>query len=159
MTDIYVCYPTIIGSDSNNIWSAPSHYRNQCWHIVNWNFNEILIEIQTFSFKKIHFWQMCMNICTTRDAATWPAVTINIFTMWIQHIPPNTWRSDNVIIASKWRHVDVITSKWRHFDVITTSLLRNVSAKIEPVLEQTGRILQILALPNYVRPNYANMRQ
>ena len=33
-------------------------------------------------------------------------------------IPPNSWRSTNV----------VITSKRRHFDVITTSLLRNVSA-------------------------------
>ena len=36
---------TIIGSD--NAWSAPSHYQNQCWNIVNsnfknkfqWNFN------------------------------------------------------------------------------------------------------------------------
>ena len=38
----------------------PSHYSNQCWNIVNWlllgtNFNEILIETHTFSFKKIHF--------------------------------------------------------------------------------------------------------
>ena len=38
--------------------SAPSHYLNQCWNIVNWtlgtNFSEILIEINTFSFKKMH---------------------------------------------------------------------------------------------------------
>ena len=36
---------------------APSHYLNQCWIIVNLtirNFSEILIEIQTFSFKKMH---------------------------------------------------------------------------------------------------------
>ena len=37
---------------------APSHYLNQCWIIVNWSlgkkFNEILIEINTFSFKKMH---------------------------------------------------------------------------------------------------------
>ena len=40
-------------------WSAPSHYLNQCWNTVNWtlgtNFSEILIEIHTFSFKKINF--------------------------------------------------------------------------------------------------------
>ena len=37
---------------------APSHYLNQCWNIVDWtlgtNFSEMLIEIHTFSFKKIH---------------------------------------------------------------------------------------------------------
>ena len=40
-------------------WTAPSHYLNQCWNIVNWtpgtNINEILLKIHTFSFKKIHF--------------------------------------------------------------------------------------------------------
>ena len=39
-------------------WTAPSHYLNQCWYIVNWalssNFREISIEIHTFSFKKLH---------------------------------------------------------------------------------------------------------
>ena len=39
-------------------WTAPSHYQNQCWNIVNWtlrnNFSEILIGIQTSSFKKMH---------------------------------------------------------------------------------------------------------
>ena len=38
-------------------WSAPSHHLNQCWKIVIWtqitNFNEILIEILTFSLKKM----------------------------------------------------------------------------------------------------------
>ena len=40
-------------------WPTPSHYLNQCWNIVNWtldnwtNFNDILIKIQQFSFKKI----------------------------------------------------------------------------------------------------------
>ena len=45
---------------------------------------------------------------------------------WIRKIPVNTWRNDNVVIASKRRHFDVITSKWRRFGVTTTSLLRNV---------------------------------
>ena len=39
-------------------WSAPSHYLNQWWNIVNWtletNFSETAIEIHTFSFKKMH---------------------------------------------------------------------------------------------------------
>ena len=38
---------------------AESHNMNQCWLIVNWGirnkFNEILIEIQTFSFMELHF--------------------------------------------------------------------------------------------------------
>ena len=38
-------------------YSAPSHYLNHCGNIVNCNprnFNEILVEIHTFSFTKIH---------------------------------------------------------------------------------------------------------
>ena len=39
-------------------WTAPSHYLNQCWNIVNWtwgtNVHEILINIHTFSSKKMH---------------------------------------------------------------------------------------------------------
>ena len=38
--------------------SAPSHYLNQCWVIINRtftiNFSEILVKNQTFSFKKMH---------------------------------------------------------------------------------------------------------
>ena len=37
-------------------WSAPSHYLNRCWSIVNCmlrNFSEILIQIHKLSFKKI----------------------------------------------------------------------------------------------------------
>ena len=44
--------------ESLRVWTAPSLYMNQCWDIVNWtigtNFSEIAIEIQTFSFKKMH---------------------------------------------------------------------------------------------------------
>ena len=39
-------------------WSAQSNYLNQYRNIVNWaprNFSEILIEIHTFSFRKMHF--------------------------------------------------------------------------------------------------------
>ena len=35
VTHICVANLTIIGSD-NGSWSAPSHYLNQCWNIVNW---------------------------------------------------------------------------------------------------------------------------
>ena len=37
-------------------WVAPSHYLNQCWHIVNWTPRNIFqrnFEIQIFSFKKM----------------------------------------------------------------------------------------------------------
>ena len=35
MTHICVGKPSIIGSD-NGLWTAPSHYLNQSWNIVNW---------------------------------------------------------------------------------------------------------------------------
>ena len=40
--------------------SAPSHYLNQCWLVVNWqpfrnNCSEIWIKIQNLSYKKMHF--------------------------------------------------------------------------------------------------------
>ena len=47
---------TIIGSD--NGLSPPNHYLNEWWNIVigplGTNFSEILSEINTFSFKKMH---------------------------------------------------------------------------------------------------------
>ena len=51
-------------------WSAPSHYLNQCWDNVNWtNFNEIVIKIPIFPFKKMHFeissekwWPFCIGL-------------------------------------------------------------------------------------------------
>ena len=58
--------PHICVSKSDQHWfrqwlvaySAPSHYLNQCWVIVNWtrgrNFSEILIKIQNIPFTKMH---------------------------------------------------------------------------------------------------------
>ena len=54
---IFVNKLTIIGSDNG---LPPGHYLNQCWNIVTWtsalgsNVREILIEIYTFSLKKMH---------------------------------------------------------------------------------------------------------
>ena len=48
--------------------------------------------------------------------------------------PLNTWRNNNVVITSKRRHFDVITSKWRRLDVIATSLLRNVFAGTQAII-------------------------
>ena len=57
VTHICVCNLTIFGSENGLL--APSHYLNQSWIIVNWTprnkFSEMLIEIHSFSFKKIHF--------------------------------------------------------------------------------------------------------
>ena len=36
VTHICVGKLTIIGSDNGVAWTAPSHYLNQCWIIVNW---------------------------------------------------------------------------------------------------------------------------
>ena len=53
-----------------------------------------------------------------------------IFTL-SYHPPLNTWRNNNVVITSKRRHFDVITSKWCRLYIITTSLLLNVSVRID----------------------------
>ena len=50
-------------------FSVPSHYLSQCWNIVNWiPRKNILIEIDIFSFKKIHlkmssgrWWPFCLG--------------------------------------------------------------------------------------------------
>ena len=47
---------------------APSHYLNQCWNIVNWTLgNKLqwnLIEIQTFSLKKIRLKMLSAKCCS-----------------------------------------------------------------------------------------------
>ena len=43
VTHICVCKLTIIGSDNSlSSWTAPSHYQNQCWIIVNWTLTKEL---------------------------------------------------------------------------------------------------------------------
>ena len=60
--------------------SAPSHYMNQCWFIVDWNlwknYSEILIKIRIFSFKKMNlkmssakWWPCCLG-CNVLIMAT-----------------------------------------------------------------------------------------
>ena len=54
--------------------SAPSHYLNQCWNIINWCIgNKLLIGIQAFSFKEMYLkmfpekWRpfcLCLNVLT-----------------------------------------------------------------------------------------------
>ena len=45
-------------ASSSVAWPVPSHYLKQCWNILigalGTNFNEILFEIQKFSFKTMH---------------------------------------------------------------------------------------------------------
>ena len=65
-------------------------------------------------------WQTISNPVTTSY--------VQLMNKYVRLYPPNTWRSNNVVITSKRCHFDVITSKLGRFDVITTSLLRNVSA-------------------------------
>ena len=33
----HICVSKLAIIDSDNAWSAPSHYLNQCWNIVNWS--------------------------------------------------------------------------------------------------------------------------
>ena len=62
---MHICVGTNINIGSDNglspgTWSAPSHYLNQCWNIVNWTLRNKLQwnlngETHIFSFKKMHF--------------------------------------------------------------------------------------------------------
>ena len=68
---------------------------------------------------------------------------INFYISWYwdsqyEVFPPNTWRSNNVVVTSEQRHFNVITSKWC-FDVITASILRDVPAGLLRGLE-TARL-------------------
>ena len=60
-----------------------------------------------------------------RHISGFPSVIIN---HQLDSFPPNTWRSNDVVITSKRRHFDVVTSKWRRVDVKMASILRNVCA-------------------------------
>ena len=62
--------PLLIQIMAFHLFSVPSHYLNQCWHIVNWtNLSEMPITIQTFSLKKMHlkvlfaiWWPSCLAL-------------------------------------------------------------------------------------------------
>ena len=70
-------------------YSAPSHYLNQCWHIVYLttrnNFSEIRIEIQNSSFMKMHLKCRQLNwrpfcpgwrwvVSSNNDQVHWPGL-------------------------------------------------------------------------------------
>ena len=70
-------------------WSAPSHYLNQCWNIVNSNLRNKLqwnLKQHTFSFKKIHlkmssakFWPFCLGLNVLKG------VPDHYFKYWLGH--------------------------------------------------------------------------
>ena len=43
-------------------WSAPSHYLNQCWNIVNWTFRNKLQWNSNLKIQKFHSWK-CISKC------------------------------------------------------------------------------------------------
>ena len=52
--------------------SAPSHYLNQCWIIVNWTyFSEIWIEILSFSFKKMQLKKSSAKMVAILSRGRW----------------------------------------------------------------------------------------
>ena len=76
--------PHICVSESGHHWfrwclitySAPSHYLNQCWVIVNWSLMsklQFLIKIQNISFTKMHLtmsYVKCQPFCPGGDELT-----------------------------------------------------------------------------------------
>ena len=84
-------------------WSAPSHYLNQCWNIVighsRTNFSEILIEIHTFSFKKMHF---KMSSAKWRLFHLGLNVLMMIEDMWLQCIDNDGWRDVTPVHWQWW---------------------------------------------------------
>ena len=86
------------------IWLAPSHYLKQYWNIASWslqtNISEILIEIQTFSFKKMHLkmssgkwrpqcvkWKSDNNNCVLSSHTDVPNLKKSIFSIHTQYGP------------------------------------------------------------------------
>ena len=51
-THTYVGNLTITGSDNGIVaWSAPNHYLNQCWNIVNWTLrNKLQLDFDQNSY-------------------------------------------------------------------------------------------------------------
>ena len=68
-------------------WTAPSHYLNQCWNIVNWTLMNklqwILTIIHTYSFKKIHL---------KMSSAKWQSFCHRIAQYPICHLTSFAWR-------------------------------------------------------------------
>ena len=102
-------------------WSAPSHYLNQCWDIVNWklgtNFSELLIEIHTFSFKKMHLKMMsilsrpqCVNDASFGFILTFDVETCGRFTIQVSDgmiSPPGPWSAQWVSYTYKTYYHDI----------------------------------------------------
>ena len=102
VTHICVSELTIIGSDNGySPVLAPSHYLNQCWNIINSTpikkFSQILIEIHTFSFKKMHLkmssgkWRpfcLGLNMLMTKATFVFPYVA------WVKAISNSSNNGD-----------------------------------------------------------------
>ena len=107
-----------------------SRYLNRCWNIVSWtqrnNFNEILIQIHTFSFKKIHFkissgkwWPFCLDLKVLSDAAWCQSWSILV---QIMSLPEQVMMSltEPVLTDHQWGSVAFtsVNFTWKSWDIV-----------------------------------------
>ena len=80
VTHICVSSLTIISSD--NGWSAPSHYLNQCWNIVNWTLRNKLQWNFNRNSKHFHS-RKCENIVCEMASILSRPQCVNFTHVWI----------------------------------------------------------------------------
>ena len=97
----------------------PSHYLNQCWIIVKWtlwtNFSEILIEIRTFTFKKMRLKMSSAKrrpFCLGLNVLTEISFCSHVYAY--EFIAANFWiRNDScVVVACVTICSDLIARHW-----------------------------------------------
>ena len=109
-------------------WPAPSHYLNQCWNIVDSklrkNFSEILSNIYTFPFTKMHLQMSSANwrkFCIGLNVLNhWGLLPHYDVTVLCQHCFSNGW-------LAAWWHLAIT---WTNDDLLDIRLYRTCLDKI-----------------------------
>ena len=89
-------------------WSAPSHYLNQCWKIVNWTLRNKIQWFFLFEFKHFHS-RKCIWKCRLPNGNHLVSASMCLDTLHVSHQERDVSSSTLVFIP----HHDVI--KWKHF--------------------------------------------
>ena len=139
-----------------------SHYLNQCWHIylligpLGTNFNEILIKIYIFSFKKIHFkmssgkWQpFCLSLNVLRSQGTSRHgtdhihdISLNILSLASEELKAPTYYGCLVSGMGRWNPIRSLTSWLKAYNLYPTKyIIIHVHGKYSLMIRSTKSLL------------------
>ena len=135
---IYVSKLTIIGSDNNGL--SPGRHQAIIWTndgilligSLGTNFSEILIEMYTLPFKKMHS-ILSRPQCVKTTKTTEPRVVVA--TLW--------HHCDNYLVVMSWQLAEVWVSFWRNDDAIITPCVRCAYALFT---SNDARLLLVIAI-------------